>query len=103
LYWGHQRDEGEPVFNEFLSLLVDRELKELAVELIEDVERLPNIDDTLKDAVLHLIEVRRRREEQKLVAQLRRTEGELGEQDEVSLLKALQEQARRPNLRRVGS
>ncbi len=102
-YYGHQRDEGEPVFNEFLSVLTERELKELAVELVEDAERLPNIDDTLKDAVLHLIEVRRRREEQKLVAQLRRTEGQLGEQDEVSLLKALQEQARTPNLRRVGS
>ena len=73
------------------------------MELVDEVQELPNLGDTLKDSVLHLSEVRGRREEQKLVAQLRRTDGQLGEQDEVSLLKRLAEQARQPNLRRVGS
>lgn len=107
VFWQHQRDEGEPVFNEFLSLLSGAELTELAIGVVEEVEalkeQLGSLDDTLRDAVLHLEEVRRRREEQKLVARLRRTEGQLGEQDEVSLLKKLQEQARHPDLRRVGS
>jgi hypothetical protein len=61
------------------------------------------VDDALKGALLHFSEERGRREERKLVAQLRRTENQLGEQDEVSLLKKLQEQARKPDMRRVGS
>jgi DNA primase len=105
IYWQHQRDEGEPVFNEFLSLLTGAELTELAIEVVEEAEelkeKLGSLDDTLKGAVLHLDEVRSRREQQKLVARFRRSDGQLGEQDEVSLLKQLQEAARKPDLRRV--
>jgi hypothetical protein len=102
IYWAHQRDEGEPVFNEFLGQLTDPALRELAVEIIEEAEEFSDAADTLKDAVLHLDEVRRRREEQNLMARLRRTNAEqLGEQDQVSLLKKLQDKARRPDLRRV--
>ena len=103
VYWDHQRDEGEPVLNEFLSVLGDESLTELAVELVDEAAELPNLEDTLKDSVLHLAEIRKQREEQKLVAQLRRTDAQLGEQDEVSLLKRVAEQSRQPNLRRVGS
>jgi DNA primase len=109
VYWAHQRDEGEPVFNEFLSQLAESPtsqkmgLSELAIELLEEAEALPNVDDALKGALLHLEEARRRRENEKLTAQLRRTDEQLGEQDEVSLLKKLQEKARQPDLRRVGS
>jgi len=107
VYWGHQRDEGEPVFNQFLSQLAAESagaaLVELAVELVESAQSLPSLDDALAGAVLHLGEGRGRREEQKHVARLRRTEDELGEQDQVSLLEKLQEAARRPDLRRVGS
>lgn len=113
VYWSHQRDEGETVFNEFLSVLGDPSLSQLAIELVEAAEEIAekaqqekeaaSLDDTLKLAVLHLSEVRRRREEQKLMAQLRRTDDQLGEQDEISLLKKLQEQARQGDLRRVGS
>jgi hypothetical protein len=53
--------------------------------------------------VKHLAELRSRGEEQKLVAELRRTsDAKLPEQDEVDLLKKLQEKARTPDLRRVG-
>jgi DNA primase len=101
VYWAHQRDEGEPVFNELLSQL-DEPLRELAMELLEESEAFPSSgDDALNGALLHLEEIRRRREEQKLIAQLRRTEEQLGEQDEVSLLKKIQEKARQPDLRRV--
>ena len=109
VYWAHQRDEGEPVFNEFLSQLSEIDkgqqppagLAELAIELVEEAEALPGLDDALKGAVLHLDEVRRRRENQKLTAQLQRKDEQLGEQDEVSLLRKLQEKNRQPDLRRV--
>jgi len=103
VYWAHQRDEGEPVFNQLLSELRDEPLRELAVGLVEEVETLPDVADVVAEAVLHLEEQRRRREGQKLIAQLRRTNDQLGEQDEVSLLQKLQEQARQGDLRRVGS
>ena len=110
VYWAHQRDEGEPVFNEFLSQLSEIDqgparvgLAELAIELVEEAEALPGLDDALKGAVLHLEEIRSRRENQKLTAQLQRKDEHLGEQDEVSLLRKLQEKSRQPDLRRVGS
>ncbi|MEA2708173.1 MAG: primase, partial [Phycisphaerales bacterium] len=106
-YWAHQRDEGEPVFNEFLSQLRALQgpepLAELAIELLEEAEALPGLDDALTGALLHLEEIRSRRENQKLTAQLQRKDEHLGEQDEVSLLRKLQEKSRQPNLRRVGS
>jgi hypothetical protein len=75
VYWAHQRDEGEPVFNEFLSQLSEIDqgqprigLAELAIELVEEAETLPGLDDALKGAVLHLEEIRSRRENQKLTA-----------------------------------
>jgi hypothetical protein len=68
---------------------------------VDEAQALPGLDDALSGAVLHLGEVRRRREQQKLVARLRRTEEHRGEQDEVSSLEKLQESARRPDLRRV--
>jgi DNA primase len=101
IYWNHQRDEGEPVFNEFLALLSDAE-KQLAVEVLEEAEGLSDMDQTLDDALLHLRNMKSQREEQKLVAELRRTnEQPLDAQDEVALLLQLQEKARTPNLRRV--
>ncbi|MSR60676.1 MAG: DNA primase [Planctomycetaceae bacterium] len=103
LYWAHQRDEGEPVFNEFLSQLSPLGLTELAIEVMEEAEKLPNPDDTIKGAVLHLEESRQRGEERKHTARLRSMDIQLGEQDEISLLKKLQDKARRPDLRRVGS
>jgi DNA primase len=103
VYWHRQRDEGEPVFNEFLSQLTEPALQELAAELAEEVKTLPSLDDAIAGALLHLSEARRRREAEKHTARLRRTDEQLGEQDEVSLLAKLQENARRPDLRRVGS
>ena len=83
----------------------------------------PDRDEVLAEAIAHLERVRVTREGQKLLAQLRRTTderrgderrvnerpGEPGaegppenkDQDEVVLLKQLQERARRPDLRRV--
>src|SRR5439155_24225882 len=38
VYWNHQREEGEPVFNEFIDSLKEAELKSLAIELADAVE-----------------------------------------------------------------
>src|SRR6185437_13834555 len=40
IYWDHQRDEGEPVFNEFLGTLREPLLAELAIQAVEEVESL---------------------------------------------------------------
>ena len=128
LYWEHQRHEGEPVFNEFLGELgaTDAALVDLAVEAVDEVERLfvgegeaadvPDREQTLNEAVRHLEQARGLREQQKLMAELRRktqerrpgekqeqnnSEGDANNDVEISLLKQLQEKARQPDLRRV--
>jgi hypothetical protein len=103
VYWNHQREEGEPVFNEFIDSLKEAELKSLAIELADAVEEL-DLEVTLSGALQYLAESKRRSEEQKIVAALRRdgTKPELSEQEQIKLLLKLQESARKPDLRRVG-
>jgi DNA primase len=103
VYWNHQREEGEPVFNEFIDSLKEAELKSLAIELADAVEEL-ELEVTLSGALQYLLESRQRSAEQKIVATLRRSgeEQELSEEEQVKLLVKLQESARRPDLRRVG-
>ena len=108
-YWHHQRDEGEPVFNEFLGALGNPHLVELAIEALNEVESIGQLqgdasaalEGLLADAVSHLHQQKRLRDEKKLVAALRRTSAGPGESDEVDLLRQLQEHSRRPDLRRV--
>jgi len=100
-FWQHQRDEGEPVFNEFLGDLGDEGLMQLAVELVEEAESLVDRDVFLTESIAHLKEMRIRQEGQKLMSALRRTNDDrLPEQAEVDLLRQLQEKARRPDMRR---
>lgn len=82
IYWHHQLDEGEPVFNEFIGNLQDPEVKLLAVELWEMAEGLPDVEATLTGALAYLEEERRRAEEQKQLAELRRISQQSGQQDE---------------------
>ena len=98
LYWTHQRDEGNPVFNEFLGLLSDPALVELAVHAVEEVQKLADPAALIRQALEFFSEARELRESQKLEAQFRRTSPE--QDDALQLLKKLQEQARQPNLRR---
>ncbi len=108
-YWMHQRDEGEPVFSEFLSLLDNSAVKQLAVELVEEAEGLPDLDAAVGDIVRHFAEMSQNRDERKLFADLRRSKEQATEEegsapaDPMELLKRLQEKARRPDLRRVVS
>jgi hypothetical protein len=122
IYWQYQRDEGEPVFNEFLGLLRDSGAKPdpsstpdegayaptagdligLAVDTVDEVEAMADAETTLAEALAHLENMRRTGEEQKLMAQLRRTsEGPADEKAEIDLLAKIQEKARQPNLRRA--
>ncbi|HEX8522648.1 MAG TPA: DNA primase [Tepidisphaeraceae bacterium] len=102
-YWQVQQDEGEPVFNQFLGELQEPGLTELAIELVETVESLPDLQTTVDSALAFFEEEKRRKELQKQMSQLRRTDAQRGEQDEIALLKGLQEQLKRPDMRRTGS
>jgi DNA primase len=117
IYWNYQRDEGEPVFNEFLGLLRDssqetpiegaeaisaEQLIELAIEAVDEVEALAELDTTLNEAQAYLDSVKQKREEQKQLADARRnSEGRSDEQTEIDLLTRVQANARRSDLRRV--
>ncbi len=103
IYWNYQRDEGEPTIAEFVSLL-NPELKVFAIELTNELESLPEREQTLEAALRYLDEERKRAEAAKLVAEMRHTtEGSESAIDEIAMWKKLQEQARRPDLRRAGS
>jgi DNA primase len=121
VYWSHQRDEGEPVFNQFLDLLSDPGLTALAIELVEDVEQLvAHLEDadeqksllghTLNEAIRYLTQVRRDLAQQKLLATLRRTssssDGTVEEsgsrEDPNALFEALVKNNQPTDLRRLG-
>jgi DNA primase len=104
LYWRQQQDEGEPVFSEFLGTLEDPAVANLAVELVEEFDSLTDADARLKEAIAFLDEKRRGAEHEKQMAQLRRKDVAIvpGGSDDDPLRK-IQEAARRPDLRRVGS
>jgi hypothetical protein len=73
----------------------------LAVETVDEVEVLADPNTTLVESLAHFEAVRRKRDEQKLMAELRRTSEErTDEQAEIDLLKRLQEKARMTDLRR---
>jgi len=113
VYWNHQRDEGEPAFNEFLAGLPDANLQSLAVSLVEEFETLYEPEARLKEAVTFLADERRREEETKQIAAERRTSvaaGDPGQDaggdksggvDPNQWLRKQQEKARRPDLRRI--
>ncbi|MDB5296770.1 MAG: primase [Phycisphaerales bacterium] len=119
VYWTYQRDEGEPVFNQFLSLLGDHvgldgtgvtgpEIRELAVEVADEVEtfaaRNTDLEATLAAAIAHLRLTWEGQERQKLIASLRRsTEQNLGAEQEADLLKRLQDQVRQAEAKRTAS
>jgi hypothetical protein len=101
LYWNHQRDEGEPVYNEFLGTLAEPALSEIAMLAVDEVEALDDPDRVLADALAWLDHRLRVQEEQKLLAQLRRTSNSATEVTEIELLKVLSESRRRPDLHRA--
>jgi len=98
LYWNHQRDEGEPVFNEFLGALPDPDLVELTMQACEEVEAFADVDQIVSESLAYLERVRRVNEEQKLVASSRRTSEKATDRDEIELLRELSDRRRKPDL-----
>lgn len=101
IYWNHQRDEGEPVFNEFLGSLGEPALAEIAMLAVDEVEALDDPDRVLSEALGWLEHQRRVQEEQKLLAALRRSSDSSAENNDIELLKVLTESRRRPDLHRA--
>lgn len=100
VYWDYQRNEGEPVFAEFLGFLEPLRLSERAILLVEEVESLSDFDGTLASALEFIRYAKERREAAKLGAQLRRSTDENEDSEAVDLLRKLSDAARRPDLRR---
>jgi DNA primase len=101
IYWDHQRDEGEPVFNEFLGTLGEPALAEIAMLAVDEVEALDDADCVLSEALLWLDHRHRVQEEQKLLAALRRSSENASVDSEIELLKGLYESRLRPDLHRA--
>ncbi|QOV90676.1 DNA primase [Humisphaera borealis] len=117
VYWSYQRDEGEPVFRELLTLLGDdsngsqvasvrsHDLRELAIEVTDEVEgfaeRQTDFESTLATAIDYLQQNRESHEKQKLISTLNRsTEENLGDDQQVDMLRKLQEQAKQSSAKR---
>jgi DNA primase len=104
LFWSHQRNEGEPLLNEFLGMLEESALKSVAMRWVEEASAAAEPDMVLTGSLSHVFDERRRGEERKLIARLRRTGQELPQDSSADLddLRQLQEKARQPDMRRVG-
>ena len=99
-YWGHQRDEGEPVLAEFLDLL-EPGLKTLAIELVDAADDMNDRLAVLDGALAYLKDSKEKRENQRRLAVLR-AEKDMSEAQQIELLRQLEKTARQPDLRRVG-
>src|SRR5262249_4750786 len=93
IYWDVQRNEGEPVFSEFLGLLRSESLKSLAIDVVNEVEALGSLDDVVESAVGLFKEVTERDNERQLTARTA--------EDDVEALRKLSENRRMPDLRRT--
>jgi hypothetical protein len=104
LFWSHQRNEGEPILNEFLGLLEEPQLKSVAMRWVDEASAAAEPEAVMTGSLGHLSDERRRIDERKLIDRLRRTEQQLPPDvsADVDDLRQLQEKARQPDLRRVG-
>jgi hypothetical protein len=96
VYWRHQQDEGEPAFNEFLTLLQEPPVKELAVELAQNCLNMAQPESSLRSGLQYLMAERQRLVDRTLCARLSG-----GSQDEAALLEQISESSRVPDPRRL--
>jgi DNA primase len=99
IYWRHQQDEGEPVLNQFLSLLdEDPEVRVLAVELAQEAAAVAEPGKFLPTHLQCLETDRARLEQRKLQSRLR-DDGA----DEAALLEMMSALSRIPDPRRLAA
>ena len=106
VFWQHLQDEGEPVFNEFLDLLSDVELKSVAVRWADEVSGSIEREKYLSDSLRHIMRDRENALQGKLMMDLRRTNEQQGSEadsrsSDIDALRKVQEKARIPDLKRV--
>jgi DNA primase len=106
MFWRHLQDEGEPVVNEFLSLISDVGLKSVAVKWANEATDAIEKDQYLADSLGHIIREQEIEERRRLVVGLRQTaqtpDNEQGSKSsDIETLRKLQEKARQPDLMRV--
>ena len=110
LFWQHQQDEGEPVLNEFLSLM-DEAQKGIAIGWVQWVQETSaaagaDAQNALDGSLQQMLEDREREGDRKLMAHLRRTTDskesvQVDVADDLEALRRLQERSRKPDLKRV--
>jgi hypothetical protein len=98
LYWDRQRNEGEPEFAEFLTLLPDP-LRDLAVNLFEEAEKLGSPEATLRNSLEYLQDQLRRLDEVRLRTEL---QNEQEDDRQTELLRQLQARMSKTDIRRLG-
>jgi hypothetical protein len=103
IYWRHQQDEGEPVLNQFLTLLdADPAVKELAAELAQGAQAPAEPREYLRSCLESLKLRQIRLEQERREAQLRGMDNQpLSEQDELAVLQQLSEFSKIPDPRRM--
>jgi DNA primase len=103
-YWTFQRDEGEPAFNELLGLLDEPAVKELAIQLVDEIQALDDLQQTLDDALLYMEQQQERSKQNKHLSDWRRTsDSSRSEADEIEMLRRSQEFGRKPDIRRTAT
>jgi hypothetical protein len=98
-FWERIRNEGEAPFGEILGELPGEDLRELAVELLGEAEKLPDLGATLEAALKFVAEQKRRDEETKLKTGLDRPEED---ERQVDALRELQARMSQSDPRRLG-
>lgn len=98
MYWDRQRNEGEPDFAELLHDLPD-ELRQTAINLFEEAEKLGSVETTLQTALQYFSDQRRRLDETRLRTALQN--GQEGN-EQAELLRQLQARMGKGDIRRLG-
>ncbi|MGF1633953.1 MAG: DNA primase [Phycisphaerae bacterium] len=96
-FWDYSRNEGEVELNHLLEVLEEESVRQLALELAAESAGVEDPRQQAEEACEAFARFRQRADERQLVSSLR---GQ-NEADEDSLLRKLQEQARRTDLTRI--
>lgn len=97
--WNHLRDEGPIDLASFCGEWSE-DRRTALLEIVEEVEQLPNLEATLDEALRHVREQRQRRENQGLLMAVRQQS--TAEEDKAAAFAAFVKKHRPTDLRRIG-